>query len=78
MQRRRDEVTEDGREDNRDVAASKGWRAVFAGGRWDTEGGQERRGWTKEDTIPFVSEYRLDAKADPKVARDMILDYHVL
>lgn len=57
MQRRRDEVTEDGREDNREVAASKGWRAVFAGGRWDTEGGEERRAWRREDTIPFVSEY---------------------
>jgi hypothetical protein len=58
MQRRRDEIDDDDREVNRDAAAKKGWRSVFAGGRYDTESGGEKRGWTKEDTIPFVSTYR--------------------
>lgn len=57
MQRRRDEIDEDDREGNREAAAKKGWRSVFAGGRYDTETGGERKGWTKEDTIPFVSAY---------------------
>lgn len=69
MNRRRGDVDDDGREENRDVAAKKGWRAVFAGGRWDTEGGRERVGWTKEDTIPFVSKsqycfYHSDTKQE--------------
>lgn len=37
-----------------DVAANKGWRAVFAGGRWDGEGID---GGEREDGIPFVSEW---------------------
>jgi len=40
-----------------DMAAKKGWRAVFAGGRWDDEGGKEVKGWLRRDeTIPFISE----------------------
>ena len=43
--------------ENMEMAAKKGWRAVFAGGRWDDEGGKEVRGWLRRDeTIPFISE----------------------
>lgn len=46
--------------DKMDVAGKRGWKAVFAGGRWEgegVEGGDRGRVWedTKED-IPFVSE----------------------
>ncbi|WVR08057.1 hypothetical protein IAU60_005103 [Kwoniella sp. DSM 27419] len=50
--------------ENMDLAAKKGWRAVFAGGRWDEEGNE--RAWAKEEGMAFT------------IARNMILDYHVL
>jgi hypothetical protein len=41
-----------------EVAAKRGWRAVFAGGRWNGDNGEEVRGWVGGDeTIPFVSEW---------------------
>ena len=46
--------------ENMELAAKRGWRAVFAGGRWDDEGGQQVRGWKgRDETIPFVSEYEI-------------------
>ncbi|WWC73699.1 uncharacterized protein I206_107671 [Kwoniella pini CBS 10737] len=50
--------------ENMELAGKKGWRAVFANGRWDEEGNE--RVWAKEEGMAFT------------IARDMILDYHVL
>ncbi|WWC65826.1 uncharacterized protein I303_108448 [Kwoniella dejecticola CBS 10117] len=50
--------------ENMELAGKKGWRAVFANGRWDEEGNE--RVWAKEEGMAFI------------IARDMILDYHVL
>ncbi len=57
MQRIKNDTTAESTTENMEVAAKKGWRAVFAGGRWDDEDGQQVRGWTgRDETIPFVSE----------------------
>ncbi|WVF68274.1 hypothetical protein IAT40_003039 [Kwoniella sp. CBS 6097] len=50
--------------ENMEIASKKGWRAVFAGGRWDEEG--KERVWAKEEGMAF------------NIARDMIIQYHVL
>ncbi|TYJ52950.1 hypothetical protein B9479_006419 [Cryptococcus floricola] len=50
---------------NKEMAARKGWKSVFAGGRWDEQGG-ERVMWTKEEGMTF------------NIARKMILRYSVL
>ena len=65
MQRRRLNLPDDS-ETRMDLVAKRGWRSIFAGGRWDGEDGAERWAGTAEDTIPFV------------IARDMMLEYHVL
>ena len=59
MQRRRTANSPESKNENMEVAATKGWRAVFAGGRWGDEGGEEVKGWqASEEAIPFVSECR--------------------
>ncbi|WRT69692.1 uncharacterized protein IL334_006682 [Kwoniella shivajii] len=69
MERRRttpsplDQITKN--TENMDMASKKGWKAVFANGRWDEEG-KERRTWAKEEGMAFI------------IARKMMLDYHVL
>ncbi|OCF33532.1 AFG1-family ATPase [Kwoniella heveanensis BCC8398] len=40
--------------ENMEKASKKGWRAVFAGGRWDEEG--KERVWAKEEGMAFNSE----------------------
>lgn len=56
MERRRHAVPEARKVENMEVAARKGWKAVFAGGRWDSEDGAEAAGWVgDEETIPFIS-----------------------
>ncbi|ORY34742.1 AFG1-like ATPase-domain-containing protein [Naematelia encephala] len=57
MQRRRSTVSGGVRNQNMDVAAKRGWKAVFAGGRW--EGGEDGEvTWEeREETIPFVSNF---------------------
>lgn len=58
MDRRRRSLTEAAKTEKMEKAAKKGWRAVFAGGRWDGEGGEEVRGWEgDEEAIPFISEF---------------------
>ncbi|OWZ77983.1 AFG1-family ATPase [Cryptococcus neoformans Bt85] len=50
---------------NKELAGRKGWKSVFAGGRWDEEG-KERLVWAKEEGVAF------------NIARRMILEYTVL
>ncbi|WVQ74984.1 hypothetical protein IAR50_004592 [Cryptococcus sp. DSM 104548] len=50
---------------NKEMAGRKGWKSVFAGGRWNEQGGQQIV-WTKEEGMTF------------KIARNMILRYSVL
>ncbi|WVQ79180.1 hypothetical protein IAT38_001276 [Cryptococcus sp. DSM 104549] len=49
----------------KEMAGKKGWRSVFAGGRWDDDG-KERLKWGKEEGMAFI------------IARNMIMDYPVL
>ncbi|KAK8849679.1 hypothetical protein IAR55_005014 [Kwoniella newhampshirensis] len=69
LERRRTAIpeTEDvaRKDENMEQAGKNGWRSVFAGGRWDDEG-KERKVWGKEEGMAFT------------IARNMILDYHVL
>ncbi|EAL20923.1 hypothetical protein CNBE2840 [Cryptococcus deneoformans B-3501A] len=39
---------------NKELAGRKGWKSVFAGGRWDEEG-KERLVWAKEEGMAFNS-----------------------
>lgn len=41
---------------NKELAGRKGWKSVFAGGRWDEEG-KERPVWTKEEGVAFNSTF---------------------
>ncbi|WVO23098.1 uncharacterized protein IAS62_004443 [Cryptococcus decagattii] len=50
---------------NKELAGRKGWKSVFAGGRWGEEG-KERPVWTKEEGVAF------------SIARRMILEHTVL
>lgn len=48
--------------DNMDVAAKRGWKAVFAGGRWEGKGeeagARSQAAWTDtQEAIPFVSAF---------------------
>ncbi|KAK6908458.1 hypothetical protein I203_102460 [Kwoniella mangroviensis CBS 8507] len=40
--------------ENMELANKKGWRTVFANGRWDEEGNE--RSWAKEEGMAFISE----------------------
>jgi hypothetical protein len=42
---------------NMDKASKRGWKAVFANGKW--EGGEEEVWVGREETIPFVSAWRV-------------------
>ena len=44
---------EDRSVENMEKAASRGWRSVFAGGRWNDEAEETNSG--NEETIPFIS-----------------------
>jgi len=58
MERIKNGTTSEETTRNMELAAKRGWRAVFAGGRWDDEGGQEVKGWRgRDETIPFISDY---------------------
>ena len=53
MQRRRQGLNAEVHGKRMDLAARRGWKAVFAGGRWENEG--EGEGQVQEETIPFAS-----------------------
>jgi len=77
MEKRRLGDTDAEKGERMERAAKRGWRSVFAGGRW--EDGEDNG--VMEETIPFVSEYTSYVRGpllNALVARDMILDYHVL
>lgn len=82
MERRRLNTPLSQAEVNREMAGSNGWRAVFASGRWK-EGADIDYAETDSvyadprDTIPFVSECPW-AKELMSVAKEMILQYHIL
>lgn len=61
MERRRTEERPEVKEENKDKAAKKGWKSVFAGGRWeDEEGGSiesDVEDYGRTETIPFISEH---------------------
>lgn len=57
MEKRRTSTPIKKKMENMDKAAKKGWRSVFAGGRW--EDGEENDVYEREETIPFVSQYDL-------------------
>ena len=65
---------------NMDRAARRGWKSVFAGGRWEKE--LDPRVVQTDETIPFISQLNLlvagVALTFVAVAREMILDYHIL
>lgn len=63
MERRRNATPVEKAVENMDRASSKGWRSVFANGRWE-DGGAEVKGVEKEETIPFVSECHSQGKAE--------------
>ncbi|KAK4688538.1 hypothetical protein P7C73_g1566, partial [Tremellales sp. Uapishka_1] len=71
MERRRTAIPDEVRDENMDKVGKRGWKSVFAGGRWeDEEVGQENKreeGWDeKKEEMSFV------------IARKMILEYHIL
>lgn len=53
MERRRGAITAEDQRERMDIAGKRGWRAVFAGGRFEGEAGDDK-GQT-EETIPFTS-----------------------
>nr|XP_019043548.1 AFG1-family ATPase [Kwoniella bestiolae CBS 10118]OCF22478.1 AFG1-family ATPase [Kwoniella bestiolae CBS 10118] len=62
--------------ENMELANKKGWRAVFAGGRWDEEGNE--RVWAKEEGMAFISdfdEFQLVDASSAALIRDVLSWY---
>nr|KIR46773.1 AFG1-family ATPase [Cryptococcus bacillisporus CA1280] len=62
---------------NKERAGRKGWKSVFAGGRWDEEG-KERPVWTKEEGVAFNStfdEFQLIDASSAALIRDVLSWY---
>ena len=66
MEKRRTEAKPGETTEKMEKAAKKGWRAVFAGGRWEDED-PSSTGWDKEveayeqvETIPFIGMSNLE------------------
>lgn len=62
MEKRRKATPLERPSDNMDVAGKRGWKAVFAGGRWEGKGeeagARSMAAWTDtQEAIPFVSEW---------------------
>lgn len=64
MQKQRDDISPQDRAAAMEVAGKRGWRAVFAGGRW--EGDEHLDKGQVEEGMAFT------------IAREMILEYHIL
>jgi len=59
MERRRKGEADGEKLANMERAAKRGWKSVFAGGRWEegSEGGGEVDAYEKAETIPFISAF---------------------
>ena len=64
MQKQRGEISTSDRAAMMEVAGKRGWRAVFAGGRW--EGDESLDKGQMDESMAFT------------IAREMILEYHIL
>lgn len=65
MQKQRNGISPSDRAAAMEMAGKRGWRAVFAGGRW--EGDDEA-----------VDKGQMDESMAFTIAREMILEYHIL
>ncbi|OCF73208.1 AFG1-family ATPase [Kwoniella mangroviensis CBS 8886] len=62
--------------ENMELANKKGWRTVFANGRWDEEGNE--RSWAKEEGMAFISdfdEFQLVDASSAALIRDVLSWY---
>ena len=64
MQKQKSEISQMDRTAAMEIAGKRGWRAVFAGGRW--EGDEE------------VDKGQVDEGMAYTIAKEMILEYHIL
>ena len=56
MERRRKEEREGVKLENMEKAAKRGWKSVFAGGKWEEGEEGDLEAYEKVETIPFIGE----------------------